>query len=91
MCDWDLLLYLLQWDWIELCISTVRFFILVNGTPSSFFTSCHGLRQGNPFSPLSFVVVMEALSRMLNVECDDEPGIIDKFFPWAQAIMQNWW
>jgi hypothetical protein len=53
-------------DWIEFCISMVRFSILVNGTPSDFFTSSRGLRQGDPLSPLLFVVVMEALSRMLN-------------------------
>jgi hypothetical protein len=39
-------------DWIEFCISTVRFSIFVNGTSSSFFTSSCGLRQGDPFSPL---------------------------------------
>jgi hypothetical protein len=71
--DWDFLFC--QWcgfggkwrDWIEFCISTVRFSILVNDTPSSFFTSSHGLRQGDPLSPLLFVVVMEALSLILNV------------------------
>jgi len=78
--NWDFLLYLLQrcgfgekWrDWIEFCISRVRFSILVNGTPSDFFTSSCGLRQGDPLSSLLFVVVMEALSRMLNVTMKQE-------------------
>jgi hypothetical protein len=72
--NWDFLLYMLQrcgfgerWrDWIEFCISTVKFFILVNDTLFGFFQSSHGLRQGDPLSPLLFVVVMESLSRMLN-------------------------
>jgi hypothetical protein len=55
---------------VRFCISTVRFSILVNGTPSGFFSSSHGLRQGDPLSPLLFVVVMEALSRMLTAALD---------------------
>ena len=48
----------------------MRFSILVNGTPSGFFSSSRGLRQGDPLSPLLFVVVMEALSRMLTATMD---------------------
>ena len=73
--NWGFLMYMLQrcgfsdkWrKWILCCISTVKFSILINGSPSDFFGSSRGLRQGDPLSPLLFDVVMEALSRMLDV------------------------
>jgi hypothetical protein len=43
----------------------VRFSVLVNGTPSDFFSSSRGLSQGDPPSPLLFVIVREALSKLL--------------------------
>jgi hypothetical protein len=69
--NWDFLLQQCgfgeKWrDWIEFCISTVRFSILVKGTLSGFFTSSCGLRQGDLLSPLLFTMVMHTLSRMLN-------------------------
>ena len=48
------------------CISTVRFSIMINGTPKDFFRSSRELHQGDPLSPLLFAIFMEALSRMLD-------------------------
>ena len=73
--SWDFLMYMLQrcgfsekWrKWIRDCISIVKFSILINGSPTDFFGSSRGFRQGDPLSPLLFDIVMEALSRMLDV------------------------
>ena len=72
--NWEFLLYLLRrcgfsakWRrWIYFCISSVRFSILVNGSPCSFSQSSWGIRQGDPLSPMLFVIVMEALSRLID-------------------------
>lgn len=47
----------------------IRFSILVNGSPLGFFDTSRGLRQGDP---LFFIIVMEALSKMISglVESD---------------------
>ncbi len=83
--NWGCLLYLMdrmgfgsKWTvWIRTCISTVRFSIMVNGSPSSFFGSSRGIRQGDRLSPLLFLLIMEVLSRMLRRT--KEAGLIKGF------------
>jgi hypothetical protein len=53
--------------WMYQCVSMVRFSVLINGTPEDFFDNSRGVRQGDLLSPILFVVVMEAFSRMMNV------------------------
>ena len=47
------------------CISSANFSILVNGSPSPFFTASCGIRQGCPLSPLLFILVIEGLSLLI--------------------------
>ena len=52
-------------SWINLCIPSATFSVMVNGSPSSFFHSSRGLRKGDPLSPYLFVLGMEALSYLI--------------------------
>lgn len=47
------------------CISTTSFAVVINGDLSSFFKISQSLRQGDPLSPLLFIIVMETLNMML--------------------------
>ncbi|KAK1299121.1 hypothetical protein QJS10_CPB14g01336 [Acorus calamus] len=54
--------------WVMQCVRTASYSVLVNGSPQGFFTSKCGLRQGDPCSPLLFVLAMQALSSMIESE-----------------------
>jgi hypothetical protein len=71
--NWDFLHYILRHcgfgakckKWISAYISTAHFSILINSSPNSSFGSSWGFRQGDPLSLRLFVLVMDALSRIL--------------------------
>ena len=54
-------------NWIMSCISLVQFVVLVNVSLIVFFKSSRGLRQGCRLSPLLLLLVIEGLSRMINI------------------------
>jgi len=49
--------------WIHQCISSPKFRININGALTESFSSSQGLRQGDPISPLLFIIAEEVLSR----------------------------
>ena len=60
-----------QERWIELilmCVTTVSYFVLINGEPKGKIKPSRGLRQGDPISPYLFLLCFEGLSAMLKRE-----------------------
>ena len=54
--------------WIRLmitCITTVSYFILINGEPKGLITPTRGIRQGDPLSPFLFLLCIEGLNALI--------------------------
>jgi hypothetical protein len=52
-------------NWISILLPTASTKILLNGRPGRRITHARGLRQGDPISPMLFVIVMEALNSLI--------------------------
>ena len=46
-------------------VSSTTFLVLVNGSPTPFFKASRGLRQGDPLSPILFILQDECLGRFV--------------------------
>ena len=85
--NWVFLLELLQhfgfsrrWvNWISILLSSASTRIILNGSPGRRICHARGLRQGDPLSPLLFVLVMEVLNALLHLA--DEHELLDKLHP----------
>ncbi|XP_058754826.1 uncharacterized protein LOC131627957 [Vicia villosa] len=52
-------------DSIMLTVKTVSYEFNINGNMTASMQACRGIRQGDPISPLLFVIMMEYLNRLL--------------------------
>ncbi|XP_062080816.1 uncharacterized protein LOC133785613 [Humulus lupulus] len=54
-------------NWVMVCLRGTSYVLMMNGRLQGGFQGVKGLRQGDPISPLLFVLVMEYLSRLLQL------------------------
>ena len=53
-------------DWIQRILASGTSSILLNGVPGNHFHCRHGVRQGDPLSPLLFVLATDLLQCIIN-------------------------
>lgn len=54
--------------WINSTLSSSTSSVLLNGIPTKLFSCLRGVRQGDPLSPLLFVLVADLLQTIVNKE-----------------------
>lgn len=52
-------------NWINRCMSSISYSILLNGSPFGFFKPSRGLQQGDPISLLLFIIGSKVFSSLL--------------------------
>lgn len=68
------------------CATLTRYSLVIDGSPLPEFKAQIGVRQGDPMSPLLFVIGMEYLSRALSM-VNENPDF--KFHPRCSRIKLN--
>ena len=69
--------------WVMACITTPSFTLHMNGKDYGQFDGERGLTQGDPLSPLLFVIMMEYLSRLFK-DASRKKGFI--FYPQCKKL-----
>lgn len=72
--------------WLMECLCTPRYSLMVNGGLFWYFEGKRGLRQGDPVSPLLFLVCMEYLTRTLRIVGEKADF---KFHPRCSGVKMN--
>jgi len=75
----------IKWrDWITTLLGTAKSKVLINGQPTKEIRHERGLRQGDPLSPLPFILAIDQLQRI--IELATNRGILSPVLPRAANL-----
>jgi hypothetical protein len=75
----------LKWrDWIAAILGSATSKILINGQPTKAIRHERGLRQGDPLSPMLFILAIDPLQRIIEVAANK--GILNPVLPRAARL-----